>query len=67
MNNKLQETKSSLTTINHPKLEYDNFNHKKVTLVTTNNNDDHRTVLARHIFHADIKQTFTRWIRETPV
>jgi len=29
--------------------------------------DNQRTVLARHVFRADIKQTFIRWIRETPV
>jgi hypothetical protein len=71
MNNKSQPIESSLTTINHPKLEHENLNNKKVDLVstttTTNNNDGHRTVLARYIFHANVKQTFTRWIRETPV
>ena len=67
MNDKLQDIGSSLTKLNHPKLEYEDLNHKKATLVTTNDNDDHRTVIARHIFHADIKQKFTRWIRETPV
>ncbi len=71
MNNKSQQIKSSLTTINQSKLDYENVNNKKGTLTTTtnnnNNNDDQRTVLARHIFHANIKQTLTRWIRETPV
>ncbi|CAF1439723.1 unnamed protein product [Rotaria sordida] len=71
MNNKFQPIESSLTTMNPSKIEHENFNNKKMTLVSTmstNNNDDHhRTVLARHIFLANIKQTFTRWIRETPV
>ena len=44
---------------------------KKVSLSSTttiiNNTDDHRTVLAHHIYHASIKHTFIRFIRETPV
>ncbi|CAF3478026.1 unnamed protein product [Rotaria sp. Silwood1] len=70
MNNKTQPNQSLLTTINHSKIEHENLNNEKVTLLSTmstNNNDDHRTMLARHIFLANIKQTFTRWIRETPV
>ncbi len=50
------------------KFDYEDFNNKKLTFLTTNtNHDDHRTILAHHIFHANIKQTLTRWIRETPV
>jgi hypothetical protein len=68
MNNKSQEIESSLPTINPSKFEYEDINNKKVTSTpTNNNNDNHRTVLGRHIFHANIKQTLTRWIRETPV
>lgn len=45
------------------------LNMKKVvtTTCTTNNTDHQRTVLARHVFQANVKQTRTRWIRETPV
>ncbi|CAF4136726.1 unnamed protein product [Rotaria sp. Silwood2] len=71
MNNKSESNESSLTTIDHSKFEHENLNNKKITLVSTmstnNNDDDYRTVLARHIYLANIKQTFTRWIRETPV
>jgi len=68
MNNKSQQIKSSLTPINQSKLEYEDLHNKKVTLITKNNNDDdQRIVLAHHIFHANIKKTLTRWIRETPV
>jgi len=68
MNNQSQQIQSSLTTINPSKLDYEHVNNKKELLTTTNNNtDDQRTVLARHIFHANIKQTLTRWTRETPV
>ena len=66
----IMNNNSSLPIINHPNLEYEDLNNKKVTLIsttTTNNNDEHRTVLAHHIFHANVKKTFTRWIRETPV
>ena len=46
----------------------EDLNTKKMNVVTTATTNDHdRTVLARHIFHANVKQTFTRWIRETPV
>ncbi len=31
------------------------------------NDYNHRIMLAHHQFHANIKRTLTRWIRETPV
>jgi len=42
---------------------------KKFPVVSTTikNNDDQRTVLARHIFSANIEHTLIRFIRETPV
>lgn len=68
MNNKSQQIQSTSN------FEDKDVNNKKVTVTTTTNNnidndgdDNNRTVLARHIFHANIKQTLTRWIRETPV
>jgi len=69
MNNQSQQIESSLTPINQSKLHYEHVHNKKEPLTTrnNNNNDDQRTVLARHIFHANIKQTLTRWTRETPV
>jgi hypothetical protein len=68
MNNKSQHIESSLLTTNHPNLGKEDLNAKKMNLVTTTTTNDHdRTVLARHKFYANVKQTFTRWIRETPV
>lgn len=75
MNNKFQQIQSSLTSkTQFTKFEdedVNNKNHPSITTTTNNNNisddNDHRTVLARHIFHASIKKTLTRWICETPV
>ena len=49
------------------KFDCDEFNRRKIPLTTKEGNDHHRTVLARHSFHANIKQTLTRSMRETPV
>jgi hypothetical protein len=38
---------------------------KKLPLI--DRDDEHRTILAHHIFHANIKHTIVRFIRETPV
>jgi len=35
--------------------------------VIDRDDDEHRTILAHHIFHANIKHTIVRFIRETPV
>ena len=48
------------------KLDYDELNRRKMSLTMTDGYY-HRTVLARHVFHANIKQTLTRSMRETPV
>ena len=32
-----------------------------------NSIDHHRIVLGRYVLHASVKQTVTRWVRETPV
>ncbi|CAF0952281.1 unnamed protein product [Adineta steineri] len=70
-NNKSQEINSSLAPTKHSTFEFKNLNKKKLTSIsmptTINNNNDHRIILTRHRLHADIKQTYTRWIRETPV
>ncbi|UJR28748.1 hypothetical protein I4U23_009975 [Adineta vaga] len=56
------------TSQHHSKSQYDDFKDGKESLKETNNNDNvQRTVLVQHRFHADIKQTYIRWIRETPV
>ncbi|CAF0814818.1 unnamed protein product [Adineta steineri] len=70
-NNKSQEINSSLAPTKHSTFEFKNLNKKKLTSIsmptTIKNNNDHRIILTRHRLHADIKQTYTRWIRETPV
>ncbi|CAF0925367.1 unnamed protein product [Rotaria sordida] len=64
INDKPQEIQSVST--NH-----EDFLTKKLPLLPTtsriSNIDDHRTVLAHHIFHANIKHTLIRFLRETPV
>ncbi|CAF4048797.1 unnamed protein product [Rotaria sp. Silwood2] len=64
INNKSQEIQTIST--NHEDLLAKKLPLLPTTSVITNN-DDHRTVLAHHIFHANIKHTFIRFIRETPV
>lgn len=62
-NNKSTEIPSEST--NHEDLI-----NKKSTLSSTTaltDDDDHRTVLAHHIFPANIKHTIIRFMRETPV
>ncbi|CAF1616835.1 unnamed protein product [Adineta ricciae] len=61
--------KSSQPT-NHSKIQFNDCFEKKECLKSTptdTNDNVQRTVLVQHRFHADIKRTFTRWIRETPV
>jgi hypothetical protein len=55
--------------INNKSQSIDDLVTKKFPVVSTtiNNNDDQRTVLARHIFPANIEHTLIRFIRETPV
>ncbi|CAF3535670.1 unnamed protein product [Rotaria socialis] len=67
MNDKFQQRQSSLKTIYHAKMEDQHSNNRIETVISNDNNDDHRTVIVHHTFHANIKQTFTRRIRETPV
>jgi hypothetical protein len=68
MNDEFQQKQSSLKTIYHTKMEDQHLNNKIKTVISKDNNDDHhRTVIVHHMFHANVKQTFTRWIRETPV
>ena len=66
MNKKSQPIESISKTLEHEDLTI-----KKVSILpitdNNNNNHHHRTVLAHHIFHANIQQTFLRWLRETPV
>jgi len=45
----------------------DSKSNKVQLLPTMDNNDDQRIVLAHHVFHANIKHTIVRFIRETPV
>jgi hypothetical protein len=52
---------------NQSNIDHEDLVTKKLPLSSTIINNDDRTVLAHHIFHANIKQTFIRWIRETPV
>ena len=48
--------------------DYDDFNCRKWNFTTKDGYFLHqRIVFARHRFHGNIKQTLTRWMRETPV
>ncbi|CAF1563128.1 unnamed protein product [Rotaria magnacalcarata] len=67
MNDKFQQRQSSLKNIYHAKIEGQHLNNKIETVISKDNNDDHRTVIVHHTFHAKVKQTFNRRIRETPV
>ncbi|CAF3406094.1 unnamed protein product [Rotaria sp. Silwood1] len=64
IDNKSQEIQSVST--NHEDLLTKKLPLLPTTSVITNE-DDQRTILAHHIFHANIKHTFLRFIRETPV
>lgn len=46
--------------------ETDDLIRKKLPL-NDNHNNEQRTILAHHMFHANIKHTIVRFIRETPV
>lgn len=70
-NKKFHEIHSSLQTKYHPKFGHENLHsEERSESPNESDNDDRyhaRTVLTHHLFHANIKKTQTRWIRETPV
>ncbi|CAF1064691.1 unnamed protein product [Adineta ricciae] len=64
--NLLPETYSSeKTKTRSEEIEYNSKN--LPSSPASEKNDEHRTVHAHHLFYADIKHTFIRFLRETPV